>query len=379
MTPLTAAAAGCAALLLALLLTEPLRRLALRHRLTDRPDARKAHTAPTPYLGGVAVATATLASGAAAAFAGGLLDPALAVLLGGAAVMAALGLADDLRPLGPVPRLCVETAAAVAVVAAGGCPEVVGGWPDEALAVAWIVFTTNAVNLLDNTDGAAAALCAISGGFLCWAALADAAGGLGVVTAALAGACLGFLVHNWHPARIFLGDAGSLFLGFTLASATVVLHAGGGLVGVGGVLLATLAATVDTALVMFSRRLGGRPLLRGGTDHAAHRLRRAGLTVPQSVLVMGGFAALGCLFAALVRLGTLPPGIALGGAVVVGTALVGALLRLPATGPLAPGPADARPTLPGPVRPWPGGQAGTQEDHGTTAPSPRGHSPVTPA
>jgi UDP-GlcNAc:undecaprenyl-phosphate GlcNAc-1-phosphate transferase len=371
--------AGSAALLLALLLTEPLRGLALRHRLTDRPDARKAHAAPTPYLGGVAVATATLVSGAAAALACGLLDPALAVLLGGAAAMAVLGLADDLRPLGPGPRLCAETAAAVAVVAAGGCPEVIGGWIDEALAVAWIVFTTNAVNLLDNTDGAAASLCAISGGFLCWAALADAAGGIGVVTAALAGACLGFLAHNWHPARIFLGDAGSLFLGFTLSSAAVVLHAdAGGLVGLGGVLLVTLAATVDTALVMLSRRLAGRPLLRGGTDHAAHRLRRAGLTVPQSVLVMGGFAALCCLSGALVRLGTLPPGIALGGAAVGGAALVGALIRLPAAGPLARGPAGTRPTLPGPVRSRPGARARTREAHGTTAPSPPGPSPVTP-
>ncbi|TDC24895.1 undecaprenyl/decaprenyl-phosphate alpha-N-acetylglucosaminyl 1-phosphate transferase, partial [Streptomyces sp. 8K308] len=109
MNPSLAAVAAGAALMIVVLLTEPLRRLALRHDLTDRPGVQKAHAAPTPYLGGVAVAVATLTMGAGTALAGGLLDPALGVLLGAAAAVAVLGLVDDARPLSPRLRLCVET------------------------------------------------------------------------------------------------------------------------------------------------------------------------------------------------------------------------------------------------------------------------------
>lgn len=381
MSAALAAAVAGAALLGVVLMTEPLRRLALRHHLTDRPGIRKAHAAPTPYLGGVAVAVPTLTIGAGAALAGGVLDPSLGVLLGAAAAVAVLGLVDDVRPLSPGLRLGVETPAAALVVAVGGGPELTGwGGVDAALAVAWIVFTTNAVNLLDNTDGAAASLCAISGGFLCGTALSGGEEGLVVVTSGLAGACLGFLGHNWHPARMFLGDAGSLFLGFTLSSAAVVLHAGGdGPTGLLGVWLATLIATADTALVMLSRRMAGQPLLRGGTDHAAHRLCRVGLTVPRAVLLLCGVATLGCL-TALVLTGA-PLAIALSGAAMAAATIVGLLIRLPAVGPLVPGRADRRMPPQRPrrllrsLRPRLSDQARTRGACGTNEPSPSGPCP----
>lgn len=323
-------AAGGAALLLALVLTGPLRRFAVRHGITDRPNARKAHTRPTPYLGGVAVAVATLAAGTAVTLARGVFDPVLAVLLGGAAIVCLLGLVDDLRQLGPGIRLCVETSVAAMVVLVGGHPTVFGGAVDAGLAVLWIVFTTNAFNLLDNMDGAASSLCAVIGGFLCMTATAGGRGGLAVVTAALAGACLGFLFHNRHPARIFLGDAGSLFLGFTLASAVMVIHRGSdGLSGPIVVLLVTLIPTVDTALVMTSRYRESRPLLQGGTDHIAHRLRRMGMTVQQVVRTLCFLTALSCLSAVLVTYGAIAPGIALVAAVVVGIGAVHLLLKVP--------------------------------------------------
>ncbi|TDC20748.1 undecaprenyl/decaprenyl-phosphate alpha-N-acetylglucosaminyl 1-phosphate transferase, partial [Streptomyces sp. 8K308] len=258
-----------------------------------------------------------------------------------------------------------------------GCPELTGwGGIDAALAVAWIVFTTNAVNLLDNTDGAAASLCAISGGFLCGTALSGGEEGLGMVSSALAGACLGFLGHNWHPARIFLGDAGSLFIGFTLSSAAVVLHAGADSpTGLLGVWLATLIATADTALVMLSRRMARRPLMQGSTDHAAHRLRRVGLTVPRAVMLLCGIATLGCITGALVLCGS-PPGIALGGGAMAAATIVASLITLPATGPLAPDPAGRRVQRQRPrrplrgLRPRPADQARTRRARGTTAPSP---------
>ncbi|MFF0051727.1 MraY family glycosyltransferase [Streptomyces sp. NPDC005498] len=336
-TAVTTAAAGTAALLLGLLLTEPLRRLALRHGITDRPNARKAHTRPTPYLGGVAVAIATLVAGAAVAGAQGDFDPVLAVLLGGAAIVCVLGLIDDLRQLGPGIRLCVETSVAAMVVLAGGHPTVFGGAFDAVLAVVWIVFVTNAFNLLDNMDGAAASLCGVIGGFICLTVPADGPDGLGVVMAALTGACVGFLFHNRHPARIFLGDAGSLFLGFSLASAMMVFHSDAtGLSGPASLLLATLVPTLDTTLVMVSRYRESRPLLQGGTDHIAHRLQRLGMTVQQAVRFLSILAVAGCLSATLVTYGVLAPGIALLAACAVGVGAVRLLLRVPSATTASP-------------------------------------------
>lgn len=350
---LTTAGAGLAALLLGLLLTEPLRRFALRHGITDRPSARKAHTRPTPYLGGIAIAVATLAAGATAAAGGGVFDPVLGVLLAGAAIMCLLGLVDDLRPLGAGLRLCVETAAASTVVLVAGHPTVFGGRIDAVLAVVWIVFVTNAFNFLDNMDGAASSLCVVIGGFACATALADGPNGLGVLMAALAGACLGFLFHNRHPARIFLGDAGSLFLGFTLASAMVVLHGDiEGLSGPVSLLLATLVPTLDTTLVMLSRYRESRPLLQGGTDHIAHRLRRLGMSVRQVVRSLSMFAVAGCLSSMLVVHGLLAPGVALAAVCLVGAGAVRLLLRIPATATASPGiavPGGASPAAVAPV------------------------------
>ncbi len=323
--------AGGVALLLGLLLTEPLRRFALRRGITDRPSGRKAHTRPTPYLGGIAIAVATLAAGVAAALAGSAFDPVLAVVLGSAALMCVLGLIDDLRQLSPRLRLCVETSAASAVVVAGGHPTVFGGTFDAVFAVVWIVFVTNAFNLLDNMDGAASSLSVVIGGFLCLTALADGSMGLAAVMAALGGSCLGFLFHNRHPARIFLGDAGSLFVGFMLASTMMVVHNDAeGLSGPASLLLATLVPTLDTTLVMLSRYRESRPLMQGGLDHIAHRLRRLGMTVQQVVRCLSVFAVAGCLAAMLVTHGLLAPGIALVVVSATSVGAVGLLLKVPA-------------------------------------------------
>ncbi|MGW2555359.1 MraY family glycosyltransferase [Streptomyces sp. NPDC001635] len=336
-TAVVTAAAGAVALLLALVLTEPLRRFALRRGITDRPSARKVHTRPTPYLGGIAVAFASLATGTTLAIAEGVFDPVLAVLLGGAAIVCVLGLFDDLRQLSPGLRLCIETSAAAVVVLVGGHPDIFGGPVDAAISVVWIVFVTNAFNLLDNTDGVASSLCVLIGAFICLTAPAGGPGGLGVVMAALTGACLGFLFHNRHPARIFLGDAGSLFLGFTLASALIVIYDDvGGFSGPVSLLLATLVPTLDTTLVMLSRYRESRPLLRGGTDHIAHRLRWVGMTVPQVVRTLGVFTVLSCLLATLVTYGLLTPGIPLIAASLVGVGAVRILLKVPSAATASP-------------------------------------------
>jgi UDP-GlcNAc:undecaprenyl-phosphate GlcNAc-1-phosphate transferase len=330
---LVSAGAGLGALFIAALLTEPLRRLALRRGYTDQPSARKAHARPTPYLGGIAVAIATVGSACVATFAVKGTDAPLAVLLTSAAFIAVLGLGDDLRPLSILLRLCVEAVAALVVVLWCGHPVLFGSWFDVVVAVAWILFTTNAFNLLDNMDGVVSTVTAVTAGFLCCAALSVGLVGIAAVMAALAGASAGFLFHNWHPARIFLGDAGSLFVGFLVSSATVALHRDTtALSGYTSLLLITLVVTADTGLVMVARRREGRPLLQGGRDHIAHRLRSLGLTVRQVTVVIGGFAAMTCLTAVLVMFRVFPQSAVL--AAVVAVTLVtavawGLLLRVP--------------------------------------------------
>ncbi|UUN26026.1 MraY family glycosyltransferase [Streptomyces sp. FIT100] len=327
---LPAALAGLLALCAAALLTEPLRRLALSRGYTDQPGARKVHVRPTPYLGGMAVALATLGGAGVVAFAMGGGDTSLGVVLGCTAVVAVLGLVDDLRQLSIRVRLSVEAAAALTVVLWCGHPVLFGNWFDTVIAVLWILFTTNAFNLLDNMDGVVSTVTAVIAGFLCCAALHAGLAGTAAVTAALAGACAGFLFHNWHPARIFLGDAGALFVGFLVACANMTVHKDStALSGYGSLLLITLVVIADTGLVMVARRREGRPVLEGGKDHIAHRLRRLGLTVRQVAAAIGAFAALTSLTAVLVMFRVLPQSVVLITVVAVTAAVWLRLLRVP--------------------------------------------------
>jgi UDP-GlcNAc:undecaprenyl-phosphate GlcNAc-1-phosphate transferase len=327
---LISAVAGLVALMTAALLTEPLRRLALRRGYTDQPNARKTHVGPTPYLGGIAVAVATLGSASVVIFAAEERESTVGVVLTCAALVAVLGLTDDLRPLSIRLRLCMEAAAALVVVLWCGHPVLFGTWLDVVLALVWILFTTNAFNLLDNMDGVLSTVTAVTAGFLCCATLSVGHFGIAFVMAALAGACAGFLFHNWYPARIFLGDAGSLFVGFLVSSAAVTLHNGNDTPsGYTSVLLITLVVTADTGLVMVARRREGRPVLQGGSDHIAHRLRRLGLTVRQVAFVIGGFATVTCLTAVLVIFGVVPQNAVLIVVVAVTAVACGLLLRVP--------------------------------------------------
>uniref|UniRef100_UPI0018F3DF7E MraY family glycosyltransferase n=1 Tax=Streptomyces sp. N35 TaxID=2795730 RepID=UPI0018F3DF7E len=292
--------AAVAAVLLTALLTRFVRVLALRTGRLDRPGARKAHSRPTPHLGGVAVAAGTLVvscTGYAP------LGPGTERLLWAASAVALLGLLDDMRPLGARIRLVVEGAAALFVVYDSGLTFLAG-----LCAVVWIVFVTNAFNLLDNSDGAMGTVGAVTALGLALCAAAEGRADLALVLTVLAAALGGFLGHNWHPAKIFLGDCGSLFTGFLLASAAVAVHTGHeALPTAAGLLTLTVVVTADTALVVVSRRRAGRPLLLGGTDHTAHRLRRVGFTVPGAAVVLGAVAFAGTLTAFLLHRGAAGP------------------------------------------------------------------------
>ena len=271
------------------------RRVALPLGITDRPAPGKWHRDPTPYLGGTALAAAALVAATVSIVStvstGGERDALL--LLGAALVVTLVGLLDDVATAPVRLRLAVEAAAAVVAFVAG-CRFDIGPEPlDLALTVVWVIVVTNACNLLDNVDGALGAVAGVSAAAVGVAALLADEYLVGGLALAVAGACGGFLVHNWHPARIFMGDAGSLFLGFLLAALTLRLGTVGGAFG-GAVAAALLVAPAlfDTALVVISRVHAGRSIMIGGTDHTAHRLRRAGLGPCTSVGVLVGAAAL---------------------------------------------------------------------------------------
>ncbi|MFJ2029954.1 glycosyltransferase family 4 protein [Streptosporangium sp. NPDC087985] len=298
-------AAGVAAFLLSTTTIVPLRRLALRWDLTDRPGGNKAHARPTPYLGGIAIALATIVPATAVL---GLADRRITVILLAATTVALLGLIDDIGSLSMVTRLAVETAAASGVVFSGVQITLTGSWMDGAVTVVWIVVMTNSFNLLDNMDGALGTVTTVAAAFLAGTAFVSDRPSLGLLLSVLAYASLGFLLHNWPPARIFMGDSGALFIGFVLTCSAVVLvsgHGPGTLVA--GLLLPAFLAVVDTGVVSVSRMRVGRSPLTGGTDHVSHRLRRAGFGTRAVAMMLGMITALAGVLCLAMALKWIPP------------------------------------------------------------------------
>ena len=274
-----------------LLLTPRAAALARRLGAIDEPHGHKTHAAATPYLGGAAVAAGVAGIGVLSGGAAGELVTILAC--GG--MLALLGFLDDVRGISPVVRLSFEAACGLFLWQAGiraGIFDAV--WADLGLTCLWVVAVTNAVNFIDNMDGVAAGVAAVSAFGLF--AIAAFEGDLLVASFAIAvsGASLGFLRHNFPPARIFLGDAGSLLLGFLLAALGLQLD----LVGPSGVLRGTIAALAvgvplfDLGLVVASRVAGRRPVHVGGTDHSTHRLSARGMTSRRIALSLMGIQAI---------------------------------------------------------------------------------------
>lgn len=322
---------GAAAFGITALLLPPIIRIALRRGFIDHPGPRKSHAAPMPYGGGVAVAlgfTLTLAAGVAACWliqggttfelpaevirhAPGVLSkvPDLLMLVGGSLVILMLGTADDRWKLSPRVKLLVEALAATGFVVGSERlsffmePSAVGDIVGGALTVLWIVGITNAFNLLDHMDG-------LTGGvtLLACAAFAVVAGVTGqwfvaAALAALAGASAAFLLFNFPPARVFIGDGGSLFVGFTLATLTVTFTfyepAANRRPIAWTIPLVVLAVPLyDMASVILTRLRHRRPIFEGDRNHVAHRLvalgmspRGAALTV-YAMTAMTGLAAI---------------------------------------------------------------------------------------
>jgi UDP-GlcNAc:undecaprenyl-phosphate/decaprenyl-phosphate GlcNAc-1-phosphate transferase len=270
----------------------------------DRPAARKGHVTPTPYLGGAAVLGGFLA---AAALLGGEFARLSPIVLCTCALWA-IGTIDDRVGLAATLRVLAECAAAIALWAAGlGWNVFPGEAADLALTVVWVVGLVNAFNLIDNMDGAAATLAAVTAVAIGALSMIEGDVPLAILVFGLAGACLGFLPYNLtSPARIFLGDGGSLPIGFVVAAALMALPMAPSL-GFEHLLAAILLAgvpVVDTTLVSISRRRAGISILTGGTDHLTHRLRTRLGTARTVALTLGVVqAALGAIAIGVVQLG----------------------------------------------------------------------------
>jgi UDP-GlcNAc:undecaprenyl-phosphate GlcNAc-1-phosphate transferase len=254
---------------------------AVRTGFLDAPVGYKAHRAPTPYLGGASVLAALLLAVL-------VLNGAdrLWTLLGGAVGLSLVGTIDDRVNLSPWLRLAVEAVAAWLLWSEGmGWSFLGSDTANLLLTVLWVAGVVNAFNLMDNLDGAAASVAAVSAA--CVGALAAIGGeaNLGVVAFGLCGALLCFLRYNLaEPARIFLGDGGSMPMGFLLAGMLMIVPMGG-LSGGSALVVAMMAVGLpvfDTALVVLSRRRRGAPVFSGATDHTTHRLR-AVLKSPRAV------------------------------------------------------------------------------------------------
>ncbi|WP_411576021.1 MraY family glycosyltransferase [Streptomyces mutabilis] len=287
--------AATSSFLLAALLTGLLRAPALRLALVDRRRRR-----PVPLLGGAAVVLVTGLAGWAGNWTGVVpLGPAVGRLLVAATAVGALGLAADVWRLRRRWVVAGTALAAACVVPYGVTGPVAGG-----LAVVWVALVAVAFQGLDHADGVAGTVGVVTAFGVAACAAAEVMDSLAVLLSALAAALTGFLLHNWHPARIALGACGALFTGFLLAAAAVFTRAGHDPGTGAGVLFAlTAVAGADAVLVLLSRRVAGRPLLRGGPDHLAHRLRRLGLTPQGAVVLLGAASFCGVLVGVLVHAG----------------------------------------------------------------------------
>jgi UDP-GlcNAc:undecaprenyl-phosphate GlcNAc-1-phosphate transferase len=273
-----------------LVLTPVALRLALRWHVLDRPGGHKSHTSPVPYLGGLAIVTAFAAVVIVATFVSPPVDgrSQLAAILGTALALSTLGLIDDLRGLSAIVRLAVQVTAAAIVWKLGIQVDLfVVPTANFALTVLWVVGVTNAFNFIDNMDGLAAGIATIAGLSL-WVIAAQhgqfLVAGLSI---AIAGCALGFLRENFHPARVYMGDAGSLFLGFMLAVLGLKLKFDAPPEVTFFVPILVLGVAIfDMALVVAGRLTHGRSVFVGGRDHISHRLVALGMPVRAAVGVV---------------------------------------------------------------------------------------------
>ena len=265
------------------------RRAALALDLVDAPAQRKIHRTPMPLLGGAAIFLGAIA--AVLIIYRGEPEPTVIGVLLATTVVALTGLIDDYRPLPAWVKLAGQFIGFLILVRFGIRVRLPLPEPfDYAITLLWLLGITNAINFLDNMDGLSAGIAAVTTSFILLLALTNEQFLVSALAAALLGACLGFLRYNFPPARIFMGDVGSLFLGFLLG-----------------------LPIFDMTLVVVSRLRRGLSPNTAGRDHTSHRLVRLGFSSREAVLILYLFSGILGMMALYITQASLVEGYLVGG------------------------------------------------------------------
>ena len=309
------------ALIIAYGATPLARRVAPRLGVMDHPNPRKVHAHPMPLLGGAAIVGASLL--VLLLLRDRFEIQQLGSILLGAALMALLGFYDDRWGLRPWLKLLGQILAAFILIASGvQVTSLPADWLNILVTLVWVVGLTNSLNLLDNMDGLSSGVAAVCSAFFLIMAAVSGQIYVGALAAALLGATSGFLVYNFNPASIFMGDTGSLFLGFMLAAIGIKLRFPDNvpfLTWMVPIIVMTVPI-FDTTLVFVSRlRRGKNPLTTPGKDHLSHRLVARGFTTRESVMLHYLAAGAAGVAAVLITQSNVLEGYLIGG----GVALVG--------------------------------------------------------
>jgi UDP-GlcNAc:undecaprenyl-phosphate GlcNAc-1-phosphate transferase len=297
------------ALLMALGLTPVVKRFAIRVGAVDAPNQRKVHTRIMPRLGGLAIYLAFVgAFSVALPLMEGYKPHVIWGLLIGGTIVTIVGALDDRFDLLPKWKLLGQIAAASVVVSFGLKVDFINmpfgegtqmGWLSIPLTIFWIVGVTNAINLIDGLDGLAAGVSAIATGTIFVLALIMGSVTVALLSAVLLGSILGFLVFNFHPAKIFMGDSGALFLGFSLATLSVLGFKQATLISFVVPIFILGVPLSDTFFAIVRRTLNKTPISAADKNHLHHCLLGLGLSHRNSVLVIYGIAAMFALSAIL--------------------------------------------------------------------------------
>ena len=288
-----------------------MRRIAIATDVVDRPNSsHKSHKKPVPYLGGVAiiigVITVSFSASLFSNFTSSTFWLATSVL-GPALALGFIGLWDDIKNLKPLPRFIAQSFAGIFTAVLLVVTDTVGNPTgsklfDSIFTIFWVVGICNAINFFDNLDGGAAGTVAISSIALAYLALTGDQYLVAALATVTAGATLGFLVWNKSPAKIYMGDAGALFLGVLIATLTIRLHPSSN-TSISSFLVPILLLAIpilDTTIAVLSRLRRGLSPFQGGQDHLSHRLIRIGLSRKQSAISLWSLSGFFGLLAVLI-------------------------------------------------------------------------------
>lgn len=302
-------AAFAISFLVSLLTTPFARKLAIKFHAVDYPRARGMNKEPVPRMGGLAIVLGFVCTVIALIpFVKELLTVQFSGFIAGAAIIVVVGMLDDVYELSAKFKLVMQIIVAIIVVSTGTQIDFIM-WPlwryikplSAPITVLWIVGLINAVNLIDGLDGLAAGVTSIAS--ICLMVLCIVSGNVlaAILTATLAGSCLGFLPRNFSPAEVYMGDTGSTFLGYVLAVCSCIgVFKSYAILSIVLAVLAMALPICDTLFAMIRRAANHKPIMMADRGHLHHRLVDAGYTNKQAVMILYGLSAVSAVIAVLI-------------------------------------------------------------------------------